>query len=68
MVDGDVLRMSDAADIAELLAAGFARASRPIKVVLQKSSPRPLQQQRRAADAVSEDYKDDAVFANRRGD
>ena len=34
--------MSEAADIAELLAAGFARASRPTKVVLQKSLPRPL--------------------------
>ena len=33
-----MLRMSDAADIAELLPAGFARASRPTKVVLQKSS------------------------------
>ncbi len=42
MVDGDVLRVSEAADIVELLAAGFARASRPTKVVLQKSSPRPL--------------------------
>ncbi len=37
-----MLRMSEAADIAELLAAGFARASRPTKVVLQKSLPRPL--------------------------
>ncbi len=42
MVDGDVLRMSEAADIAELLAARFARASRPTKVVLQKSLLRPL--------------------------
>ena len=42
MVDGDVFRMSEAADIAELLAALFARASRPTKVVLQKSLPRPL--------------------------
>ena len=37
-----MLRMSEAADIAELLAAGFARASRPTKVVLQKSFPRAL--------------------------
>ena len=37
-----MFRMSEAADIAELLAAGFARASRPTKVVLQKSLPRPL--------------------------
>ena len=42
MVDGDVFRMSEAADIAELLAAGFARASRPTKVVLQKSLLRAL--------------------------
>ena len=37
-----MLRVSEAADIAELLAAWFARASRPTKVVLQKSLPRPL--------------------------
>ena len=34
--------MSEAADIAELLAAGFARAGRPTKVVLQKSLLRAL--------------------------
>ena len=45
--------MSEAADIVELLAAGFARASRPTKVVLQRSLPRPLLPQRRAANAVS---------------
>ena len=42
MVDGDVFLMSEAADIAELLAAGFACASRPTKVVLQKSLQRAL--------------------------
>ena len=39
MVDGDVFRVREAAESA---AAQFARASRPTKVVLQKSSPRPL--------------------------
>ena len=42
------------ADTAESL-LGFTRASRPTKVVLQKSSPRPLLPQQRAADAVSDD-------------
>ena len=37
-----MLRVSEAADIVELLAAGFARACRPTKVVLQKSLPRAL--------------------------
>ena len=39
MVDGDVFRVREAAESA---AAQFARASRPTKVVLQKSSPRRL--------------------------
>ena len=37
-----MFRMSEAADIAELLAARFARASRPTKVVLQKGLLRAL--------------------------
>ena len=44
--------MSEAADIVELLAAGFARAIRQTKVVLQRSLQRPLLPQQRAADAV----------------
>ena len=39
MVDGDVFRVMEAAESA---AAQFARASRPTKVVLQKSLPRAL--------------------------
>ena len=42
MVDGDVFCMNETADTAESVAARFARASRPTKVVLQKSLPRPL--------------------------
>ena len=65
-----MLRVSEAADIAELLAAGFARASRPTKVVLQKSFAKSADAaaHRLAADAAFEDYNGAAVFANRRGD
>ena len=55
--------MSEAADIVELLAAGFARASRPTKVVLQRSLPRTLLPQRLAADAASDDDKEAADTA-----
>ena len=37
-----MFRMSEAADIDELLAAVFARASRPTKIVLKKSLLRAL--------------------------
>ncbi len=70
MVDGDVLRMSEAADIAELLAARFARASWPTKVVLQNELAKTAAAaaQRRAADAASEDDREAAVFENCRWD
>ncbi len=42
MVDGDVFCVSEATEAAESAAARFARASRPTKVVLPKSLPRPL--------------------------
>ncbi len=37
-----MFRRSEAGDIAELLAAGFARASRPTKVVLASEDERPI--------------------------
>ena len=42
---------------------GFTRASRPTKVVLQRSLPRPLLPQRRAANAVSVRIKEAADTA-----
>ena len=53
-----MLRVSEAADIVELLAAGFASASRPTKVVLQRRLP-----QRRASNAVSVRIKEAADTA-----
>ncbi len=70
MVDGDVFRMSEAANAAELAAARFARASRQIKgrAVEELAKTAAAAAQRRAADAASDDDKEAAVFANRRGD
>ena len=69
MVDGDVFLMSEAADIAELLAAGFARARRPKgRAAEELARTAAVAAQRRAADAVSDDDKEAAFFANRRGD
>ena len=65
MVDGDVFRMSEAA---ELAAARFARASRPTKVVLQNELAKTAAAaaQRRAADAAFEDYKEAAIASSKR--
>ena len=60
MVDGDELRVSEAADIAELLAAGFARASRPTRSCCRRAC-----QERCYANAAQQDAAD-AAFADDR--
>ena len=71
MVDGDVFLMSEAADIAELLAAGFARASRSTKVGLQKELAKSAATLTLPSKMLPMLFlritKKDAVFANRKG-
>ena len=67
--NGDVFRMSEAADAAELAAARVARKqTNKSRAVEELAKTAAAAAQRRAADAASEDDKDAAVFENRRGD
>ena len=69
MVDGDVFRMSEAADTAESDAARVARKqTNKGRAAEELAKTVDATAQRLAADAAFEDYKEDAVFANRKGD
>ena len=70
MVDGDVLRMSEASDTAEIGYCSVCSRKQTNKgrAAEELAKTADATAQRLAADAAFEDYKEDAVFANRRGD
>ena len=70
MVDGDVFRMSEAADIAEWdCCSGCSRKqTNKGRAAEELAKTADAAAQRLVVNAAFEDYKGAAVFANRRGD